>query len=385
MIKKILLIDFFTIFFLGLKKSAQEFSWDSPRFILSLRAGVACVLAIFLAIYTEAQDPFWSGISAMTVMMSAHQESFKKGLFRITGTVVGALLALLVVGLFVQKPLFLLLSLFLISLMGIYGSLIDKDRMYAWLMGYISTVMVILMPLGNPTGNSFINVAFYRSYEVILGVLAAFFIQIIFALFASKKLKSERKKNKSGGGYFIFPPLARSEKLKFLKFSFVGTIGVLIGPLLWMFFCLPGFSQIAVSIGAVLGMDTENTKYKGFLRVLGCAAGALVVFIFLGLGVNNIFIFLILLFLVSVFFLYFHFSDSEISYFGTQAVVVFYIGVAAGLTPETSLTASIERLIGIIGGVCTIVIVLNLLWIGPKEAQLLEIKKQDKKQDIGVI
>jgi len=367
MIKKFLFLDCFERFFLGIKKNRAELSWRSPQFFLALRASVACVLAIFLAIYTQAQDPFWSGISAMTVMVSTQAGSFRKGALRISGTLIGALIALICVSLFIQQPLMLCLCLFFISVIGIYGSLIDPDRMYAWLMGYISALMVILMPLGeHATGNNFINVAFYRSYEVILGALAAFLIQIIFA---PKNLKSSSPLCPSISSSGLSLPQGErrnQEKLNFLKFALISTCGILIGPLLWTFFALPGFSQIAVSIGAVLSMDVEGTRYKGFLRILGCAVGALFVFIFVGLGINNIFIFLILLFLISIFFLYFHFSDVQISYFGTQGLVVFYIGVAAGLTPETSLTSTIERLIGIIGGVCFIVIFLSCFWNNKK-------------------
>ncbi len=195
MIKRFLFLDCFERFFLGIKKNRSEFSWDSPQCILVLRAAAACVLAIFLAIYTQAQDPFWSGISAMTVMLSTQAGSFRKGALRISGTLIGALIALVCVSLFIQQPLMLGVCLFLISVIGIYGSLVDSDRMYAWLMGYISALMVVLMPLGEyATGNNFVNVAFYRSYEVILGALAAFFIQIIFApkiLQAAKREKNE--------------------------------------------------------------------------------------------------------------------------------------------------------------------------------------------------
>ena len=119
---------------------------------------------------------------------------------------------------------------------------------------------------------------------------------------------------------------------------------------------MPGFAQIAVSIGAVIGMDPENTRYKGFLQMAGCGAGLIAALMMLALDMQSIGFLLLVVFGGTLLFGYVHYDKPQVSYFGTQAMVVFFIGTVMSLSPTLSMTIATERLAAIIMGVGSIVL-----------------------------
>ena len=569
----------------GVSKNLSHFSIRAPQTNLAFKAALACLLAMILALWGHTAQPFWSGISAMTVTVATQGGILQKAWLRLLGTALGSLLAIVIASLFVQEPLLLCLSIFLVSALGIYFACADKAHFYAWLLGYITVLMVLLSALASPTPNSFIDLGFARSLEIILGIVAVLVIQMIFptskadrlmdnkiknlfqdlilmfesyeiALFnrdqfdrlsfdqAQEKLKTglnqilelqsladrerfflktndgkreilnaafqileilslkvqdtdlpavenlyfkavksllfelltgiknllqlyaqdpkdknnkaacfliyqkklnnleheleslrqkgqhadysiealdqvfgvilacrmmvaalgfkkdlkkekeliqtteniniKNKKNKKNKKKCIRPlSLLRAwidYDLYWVRFALIGTIGLLLGPFLWGFFELPGFAQIAVSVGAVLSLDPAGTRYKGFLRVSGCFAGAVMVLILLGMGLDNFWIFFCLMGLIAFVFLYFHFGDSGVSYFGTQAVCVLFTGLVAGATPEVNLDSAFERLFGIVGGVICVLICLKLFWKSQAKDQLVHAVSQLQKE-----
>lgn len=566
--------QFFERFGKGLQKTKEDLRFSSPVLQLAMRSAFACTLATFISLLFHVHNPYWSAISAMTVMVANTGSSIQKSILRMLGTIIGAALALLVIILTHQDPIIYCLLLALGSMIGIYFTTVDKEHFYAWLLGIVAYCMILLSPLAHPSPTQYIDTAYFRCLEILIGIGSATFVQhLIFPKRASDELekhihqtavkcesillhykdclfdpskiqhdqfteetkacrsdieklstlwaatahetffhKSDFKRqgqllraisnmlelivtnyrelpstpspywqefkepatallNHShhifklliqtmhNGGQQSDEALTEIRKFKaewiklkkhfaklrkgtdgenihlkykvdevdtvlaslsvirlsvyefehaldvdtkkneniykpkriglyrslveydgyYLKFAIVATLGVLIGPFTWLFFGLPGYSQIAISVAAVIGLNPEATRYKGLLRISACFVGCIAVVGILGINIESTSFLLIILFAVSTLFLFFHYSNADVSYFGTQANVVLFIGVVYQFMPDQSMAHALQRLFGIVSGVCILVIFQQLFWsYHPKDRVIHHIRQLQK-------
>ncbi|MCD6047137.1 MAG: conserved rane protein of unknown function [Gammaproteobacteria bacterium] len=177
------------------------------------------------------------------------------------------------------------------------------------------------------------------------------------------------------------------------RFRYINKIALLQGiraavcatvvPLIWIYLKMPGLSQISVSVIAILQLNPLATKAKGYARLLGCLLGSLTVYLILGLNINNIVLFLLVIFGVVFCFAYLH-HGKKVSTLGTQAGVVFILGMLTDLSPAVAFDQVFDRLIGIFLGVLTTVIITQYLW--PFKAhQFLRYKLEEAKDNINFV
>ncbi len=154
-------------------------------------------------------------------------------------------------------------------------------------------------------------------------------------------------------------------------------LGILLCPLIWTAFALPGATQIAVSMGAVLNLDFNATKQKSLMRVYGCFIGAaLAIFTLMVLRVESLSLLLLLIFAVAYGCSHLHNSASRYAYLGTQAIVAYLMGVIVGFAPSWVPDPAVERLVDIIGGVLFLYFILEWLW--PFSKQELQAHYQEQ-------
>jgi uncharacterized membrane protein YccC len=183
--------------------------------------------------------------------------------------------------------------------------------------------------------------------------------QLLFSLIRpvpSLKLKAYRS-----------PSLPWLESLKrdrfYWLFGMKVGFAVLLCPLVWIGWNLPGAMQIAVSMGAVLNLDFAATKQKSLMRVYGCLVGAALAMITLIiLRVESLLVLLVLIFAAAYYFSYLHNSSSRFSYLGTQAIVAYLMGVIVGFSPSLIPDPSVERLVDITAAVLLLYFILEYLW-----------------------
>lgn len=541
----------------GLHTAIHDFAWRSPQAHTTLRAALSCTLAAFLAMWLQMDQPYWACISAFIVVQTFVGNTLQKALMRFAGTVLGAVLGLIIASVFIQQHFMVYLCLFVSGFVGIYLSCVDKQRMYVWLLGYITLMMVVFGGMADPSPEHFVSLAFNRSGEVIIGIVASLLVTYfvlprhakhrlqqetltlakeIEALFGHLRplyLKDDKKhhdaieqqvkaviakiercrllwqmgaqEGPAEGAHHYFrgvslvtrldtlfdllvdehralhqspnnaylvllserlaPCLAKLQQCFtlliadidqhhaqpeallsacdeaeaqwqvlvqaaehhrqagrtlsidieevdagcqallalhmmlleiravaspvkdipqpavpwrqhfhhaitrvltydrfYLKHAALGACALLFMPMVWLLLNLPGFAQIAVSIGAVIGMDPENTRYKGFLRMAGCGAGLIAALMMLALDMQSIGFLLLVVFGGTLLFGYVHYDKPQVSYFGTQAMVVFFIGTVMSLSPTLSMTIATERLAAIIMGVGSIVLFQQVFW-----------------------
>jgi uncharacterized membrane protein YccC len=147
-----------------------------PPLLFGLRVWASVSLALYLAFWLELDDAVWAGTSAAIVCQPHLGASLRKGWYRLIGTLVGAVMIVVLTALFPQDrgPFLVGLALWCaVSAMG--ATLLHNFAAYsAALAGYTAAIVAadILGATGGPNGQVFL-LAVYRASEICLGIVCA--------------------------------------------------------------------------------------------------------------------------------------------------------------------------------------------------------------------
>ena len=81
---------------------AEMLAGAVPALLFGLRVAGAVSLALFVAFYLQLETPSWAGTSACVVCQTVVGSSLLKGVFRMIGTAIGAVVAMVLTGAFPQ-------------------------------------------------------------------------------------------------------------------------------------------------------------------------------------------------------------------------------------------------------------------------------------------
>jgi uncharacterized membrane protein YccC len=336
-----------------------------PRAILAIAAALAVGVAIVLALALRLQDVYWAGISAFVCMQTSQPASLQKGLHRILGTVLGAVAALICFPPIAFDHVATMLLLFCAGSLAIAGSLVSRHS-YAWLLGGITAIMVVLGALDDP-GRA-LNIAVYRSAEIILGTSVALVISKSF-LPAGPAIAST-----APGWGSLFD--ARDAVL---NHAFKAGLAVALVPPVWRIFALPNLSQMAISIGAVMAVPAltasheENRRAvidRSVQRLAGCLAGGSLGLLVLTLAWSASFpLWLLVLMLGAAVGIQLETGRHDVKTFAIQAEVALILTLVQGWGPARSLLPALERVYGMVGAVLLLLAVSFIL--GPPRRDAL--------------
>src|SRR5713101_6111276 len=79
-----------------------------PPLLFGLRLWASVTLALYVAFWLELDNPFWAGTSAAIVSLPQLGASLRKGWFRMIGTLVGAVMSVVLVACFPQDRILFL-------------------------------------------------------------------------------------------------------------------------------------------------------------------------------------------------------------------------------------------------------------------------------------
>lgn len=149
------------------------------RFLFSLKSYVAAMLALFIAYSLDLDKPYWALVSAYIISQPLASAVRSKAFYRIYGSFLGAIAAIIIVPNFVNEPILLSLLLSLWISLCLYISVLDRTpRSYIFLLaGY--TIGIIGFPSVESPNNIF-NDSVSRFEEITIGILCASFIHGIF-------------------------------------------------------------------------------------------------------------------------------------------------------------------------------------------------------------
>ncbi|MFL5254847.1 MAG: FUSC family protein [Rhodopila sp.] len=150
-----------------------------PAILFGLRLWAAVCLALYLAFWLQLENPSWAGTTAAIVCQPALGASLRKGWFRLIGTVIGAIAAIIITACFPQSRAGFLLGLaFWGGLCALAATLLRNFASYAAaLAGYTAATIAgdELGALGGISGDVF-ALAVARASEISLGIVCAGFV-----------------------------------------------------------------------------------------------------------------------------------------------------------------------------------------------------------------
>src|SRR5262245_8159909 len=144
--------------------------------LFGLRLWASVCLALYVAFWLELDNAYWAGTSAAIVCQPHLGASLRKGWFRLTGTVVGAVAIVVLTACFPQDRAPFLVGLALWGAgSALVATLLRNFAAYAAaLAGYTAAIIAMdqLGATGGPNGQAFI-LAIDRASEICIGIVCA--------------------------------------------------------------------------------------------------------------------------------------------------------------------------------------------------------------------
>jgi uncharacterized membrane protein YccC len=146
----------------------QQFTWRDGLF--SLKAFIAAMLALFIAFRLDLSQPSWCITTVYVVSQPLAGMVLAKSLYRVLGTIIGAVMSLIFVALFSNSPeLFCLaLAIWIGVCTSVAVYLRDAPQAYAGVLaGYSAAIIGLPAAL---TPNIALDFAIARCLEIMLGI-----------------------------------------------------------------------------------------------------------------------------------------------------------------------------------------------------------------------
>jgi uncharacterized membrane protein YccC len=147
-----------------------------PALLYGIRLWAAVCLALFVAFRLELDNPSWAAVSAAIVSQPVVGASLRKGWFRMVGTVIGALAAVVLSACFPQSRTGFLLGLALwAGVCALVATLLRNFASYAAAMSGFTAAIIAgdeLGAVGGLNGDAF-NLAVTRGVETCIGIVCA--------------------------------------------------------------------------------------------------------------------------------------------------------------------------------------------------------------------
>lgn len=145
---------------------------DAPVIGYMLKVLLACLLAMWLSLRFELDQPRTAMLTVAIVMQSRSGMVFAKSYYRLLGTLVGVLVSFLLVALFAQERVPFLIYMAVWIGFCTAGSMIFRNHQsYAFVLaGY--TLCIVGLPAAINPGQTF-NIGVTRISEILIGLLSA--------------------------------------------------------------------------------------------------------------------------------------------------------------------------------------------------------------------
>lgn len=149
------------------------------EFVFSANSFAAAMLALFIAFSLNLERPFWAMLSVYITSQPLSGAVRSKAAYRLLGTLVGLVAALVLVPYFINSPELLMFVLAAWIGLCLYLSLLDRTpRSYVYMLAGYTVGLIGFPSVDNPAG--LFSAAVARVEEISLGVLCASLMHSLF-------------------------------------------------------------------------------------------------------------------------------------------------------------------------------------------------------------
>jgi uncharacterized membrane protein YccC len=157
----------------------------------ALRIWITAMLALYVSFVFQLESPYWTLLAVWILAQPTPGMMLSKSLYFALGTIVGAILGIVLIALFAQAPeLFVLALALLVAGSTIASNLLTNFRAYGTvLVGYTAGI-VAAGAINTPDQVFFIGMA--RGAAILTGVGCSIFINVIFAPHRSEAMARDK-------------------------------------------------------------------------------------------------------------------------------------------------------------------------------------------------
>jgi uncharacterized membrane protein YccC len=330
----------------ALKAEIGGFSFSGRTAALASRTALASVLSILVAMILHLDNPYWAGITAISITLPDISSSIARSIDRCLGTIIGAAVGYFGAHFVADHLVFEFIIASAVAF-GIYG-MERTTHGYAVLLGAVTVILVMFGSLEAPDGA--LKLAVYRSMEIMVGVAVCYFVELAVAPSVPAAPVSPKP------GIFAGPVDERM-----LATAMTGGIATASIPQIWESLQLPGLGQTPITAFVILVAMHREPTWTALNRVVGCLIGAAYGLMCLRLVDDNTLMWLLLLFLGLYLFSHIKHGNTDLSYSGHQAAVAMILSMVQGLSPSRDILPAISRLVGMIGGIVVVIVAAALI------------------------
>jgi uncharacterized membrane protein YccC len=166
-------------FLSSLLKPPPGTSWSAVGF--ALRTTAASLIALYIAFLLNLDDPKWAAMTVWIVAQGSRGMSLSKGQYRFAGTVVGAMVAIVLTALFAQTPEIFLPALALwLGLCTALSTGLRNFRSYGAVLAGYSAAIIAMDAVADPA--DIFNIAIARVSYIGLGIIIEAVMAMIFVI-----------------------------------------------------------------------------------------------------------------------------------------------------------------------------------------------------------
>jgi uncharacterized membrane protein YccC len=157
----------------------------------ALRNWLASMLALYIAFSFQIDSPVWAWLTVWIVAQPTPGMMLSKSLYRVIGTIVGAILGIVLIALFAQTPeLFVLALALIVAGCTVASNILTNFRAYATVLAAYTAGIIASDAINTPDQIFFIAMA--RASCILIGIASAIVVTSIFAPHHSEETVREK-------------------------------------------------------------------------------------------------------------------------------------------------------------------------------------------------
>jgi uncharacterized membrane protein YccC len=178
---------------------ARLASWNFPSLPVefpawvgfALRTWLASMLALYLAFLLQLESPVWAWLSVWIVAQPTPGMMLSKSLYRVIGTIAGAILGVILIAFFAQSPQFFVFALaVIVAGCTVASNVLTNFRGYATVLAGYTAGIVASDAINDP--NQIFFIAMARASCILIGIASAVVVTSIFAPHHSENTVREK-------------------------------------------------------------------------------------------------------------------------------------------------------------------------------------------------
>jgi uncharacterized membrane protein YccC len=158
-----------------------------PRLSFAIRTWLASMLALWLAFFLQLDEPYWAGLTVWILAQPTPGATISRSIYRIAGTIVGAIMGVVLIAFFSQTPELFILALALwMATCTVISNLLRNFTAYAAVLAGYTAAIISLAAYQTP--NQVFDIAMARAAANLLGIACVALSASLFAPHNARRL-----------------------------------------------------------------------------------------------------------------------------------------------------------------------------------------------------